>query len=101
MATSPAMYKAMLHEFEMREKHLDEPFVPVARSEQGSDIGTALYHGGVRIEDHAGLHPGLYHRGLLTSSIALGVAVRGFTPATAIAGVQGRFRVITPVGDLT
>ena len=100
MATSPAMYKAMLHEFAMREKYLCEQFVPIARSEQGSEIGTDLYHGGVRIEDHAGLHPGLYHRGLLTNSVALGVAVRGFTPATAITGTQGQIRVATPVGDL-
>src|SRR5207248_928149 len=92
MATSDAMYKAMLDEFEMRAKHLGEPFVPITRSEQGSEIGTDLYHGGVRIEDHAGLHPGLYHKGLLTHAIALGVAVQGFTPATAIAGTDGRFR---------
>jgi len=100
MATSNAMYKAMLHEFEMRAKYLGEPFIPVERSQQGSEIATDLYHGGVRIEDHAGLHPGLYHRGLLASAVALGVALRGFTPATAITGTQGRFRIITPVGDL-
>jgi glycine/D-amino acid oxidase-like deaminating enzyme len=100
MATSAAMYETMLHEFDLRAKHLGEPFDPVKQSEQGSEIGTSLYHGGVRIEDHAGLHPGLYHQGLLTNAVALGVAVQGFTPVTRIAGDQGRFRIATSVGDL-
>src|SRR5688572_19193266 len=48
MATSPAMYEAMLREFELRRKHLGEPFSPIGRGEQRTEIDTHLYRGGVR-----------------------------------------------------
>jgi glycine/D-amino acid oxidase-like deaminating enzyme len=99
MATSPAMYEAMLREFELRRKHLGESFSPVSRGEQRMEIDTDLYHGGVRIEDHAGLHPGLYHLGLLSKARAAGVVVLGFTPVSAIAGNPGRFELQTPTGS--
>jgi glycine/D-amino acid oxidase-like deaminating enzyme len=99
MATSPAMYESMVREFELRRKHLGEPFSPVDRSEQRLEIDTDLYHGGVRIEDHAGLHPGLYHSGLLSKARALGAAALGFTPVSAIEGSRGTFEVKTPSGS--
>jgi glycine/D-amino acid oxidase-like deaminating enzyme len=100
MATSPGMYEAMLREFELRAKHLGEPFTPVPRAEQEKEIHTELYHGGVRIDDHAGLHPGLYHQGLLAGALAGGVAVNGFTPVMAITGEDGRFELQTPIGSM-
>lgn len=99
MATSPAMYEAMLREFELRRKNLDEPFSAVSRDEQRTEIDTKLYHGGVRIEDHAGLHPGLYHLGLLSRARTAGALVLGFTPVAAIAGSPGDFEVKTPTGS--
>jgi glycine/D-amino acid oxidase-like deaminating enzyme len=101
MATSPAMYQAMLREFELKAKHLGEPFAPISRAAQESEIYTELYHGGVRIEDHAGLHPGLYHQGLLAAAKTRGVAVNGFMPVTAITGEGGRFEVHTPLGSMS
>ncbi|HEY7748091.1 MAG TPA: FAD-binding oxidoreductase [Aestuariivirgaceae bacterium] len=100
MATSPAMYEAMVREFELRAKHLGEEFSPVSRSDQKSEIQTSHYQGGVRIEDHAGLHPGLYHRGLLEAARRLGVIVRGFTPVTAIGGQEGDHEVKTQAGTV-
>ena len=35
---------------------------------QRDEIATDHYSGGVRIPDHAGLHPGLYHKGLLDAA---------------------------------
>jgi glycine/D-amino acid oxidase-like deaminating enzyme len=100
MATSPGMFEVMLREFELRAKHLSEPFTPVPRAEQEKEIHTELYHGGVRIDDHAGLHPGLYHQGLLAGALAGGVAVNGFTPVIAITGEDGRFELQTPIGSM-
>jgi glycine/D-amino acid oxidase-like deaminating enzyme len=100
MATSPSMYEAMVREFELRAKHLGEPFSTVSRSNQREELDTELYHGGVRIDDHAGLHPGLYHAGLLTNARALGVAVHGFTPATAIVSGARDHELLTPAGAL-
>jgi glycine/D-amino acid oxidase-like deaminating enzyme len=94
------MYEAMVREFELRAKHLGEPFSTVSRSNQREELDTELYHGGVRIDDHAGLHPGLYHAGLLTNARALGVAVHGFTPATAIVSGARDHELLTPAGAL-
>lgn len=80
LATSAAMREAMINEYALRDKHLGERFEPVSRSAQRDEIATDLYFGGVRIADHAGLHPGLYHKGLLDAARAAGVAVCAFTP---------------------
>jgi glycine/D-amino acid oxidase-like deaminating enzyme len=80
LATSTAMYDAMTREFALREEHLGEPFAAVSRAGQRSEIATDHYFGGVRIPDHAGLHPGLYHQGLLDRATAAGVQVCPFTP---------------------
>jgi len=80
LATSSAMRDAMAREFALREKHLGEPFQTVSRAEQREEIATDHYFGGVRIPDHAGLHPGLYHKGLLDAARAAGVTISAFTP---------------------
>jgi glycine/D-amino acid oxidase-like deaminating enzyme len=100
MATSSAMYDALLREFDLRARHLGEPFTAVGREDQPSEIGSDLYHGGVRIDDHAGLHPGLYHKGLLDNALSLGVAVKGFTPVTAITRHGSTFELSTSLGVL-
>jgi glycine/D-amino acid oxidase-like deaminating enzyme len=64
----------------LREKHLGEPFQTVSRAEQREEIATDHYFGGVRIPDHAGLHPGLYHQGLLDAARAAGVTICAHTP---------------------
>lgn len=80
LATSSAMYEAMTREFGLRETHLGEPFEAVSRAAQRSEIASDRYFGGVRISDHAGLHPGLYHQGLLAAARAAGVQILAFTP---------------------
>ncbi len=80
LATSPAMYDAMAREFALREKHLGEGFSTLDRAAQRNEIATERYFGGVRIEDHAGLHPGLYHKGLLDAAREAGVQICAFTP---------------------
>jgi glycine/D-amino acid oxidase-like deaminating enzyme len=96
LATSSAMYEAMAREFALREKHLREPFDMVSRAEQTKEIGSERYFGGVKIEDHAGLHPGLYHQGLLDAARAAGVTVAAHTPVLNIARDGAGFRVQTP-----
>jgi len=80
LATSTAMYEAMTREFGLRETHLGEAFDAVSRAAQRNEIASDRYFGGVRISDHAGLHPGLYHQGLLAAAQAAGVQVCAFTP---------------------
>lgn len=100
LATSPAMYEAMTREFELRAKHLGEPFTSVARSEQRREVETDHYHGGIRIDDHAGLHPGLYHQGLLDRARAAGVQICAHTPVLDIGGSDPGFLVTTSRGAI-
>ncbi|MBM3520168.1 MAG: FAD-binding oxidoreductase [Alphaproteobacteria bacterium] len=101
MATSPAMYEAMTREFSLRERHLGEPFSAVSRAEQAREIATRHYFGGVRIDDHAGLHPGLYHRGLLMAARKVGATVIGHASVHRIAGEAGAFQVVTRRGRIS
>ncbi len=96
LATSPAMYEALAREFSLREKYLGEPYSMVGRSEQSKEIGTDHYFGGVKIEDHAGLHPGLYHQGLLDAARAAGVTIAAWTPVTRITRDSAVFTIVTP-----
>jgi glycine/D-amino acid oxidase-like deaminating enzyme len=100
LATSSAKYEAMAREFALREKHLREPFTMVSRAEQLNEIGTGRYFGGIKIEDHAGLHPGLYHQGLLDAARAAGVTIAAHTPVLRIARDDAAFSVLTPRGPV-
>ena len=98
LATSPEMREAMLQEFALREKHLGEAFEPVDRAQQREEIDTPLYHGGVRIADHAGLHPGLYHSGLLARAREAGARIVPHTTVLGVTPENGGFRLQTDRG---
>ncbi len=101
LATSPAMYEAMAREFALREKHRGEPFAMVSRAEQSREIGSEHYFGGVKIDDHAGLHPGLYHKGLLDAARAAGVTILAHTPVRRIVRSEDGFMVWLPHGKIS
>ncbi len=95
LATSPAMYDAMAREYALRAQHLGEPFATVSRAEQRREIATDHYFGGVRVDDHAGLHPGLYHLGLLRAAREAGVAVCAHTPVLGLVRERDATAVVT------
>jgi glycine/D-amino acid oxidase-like deaminating enzyme len=94
LATSSAMHEAMVREFALRETHLREPFETVSRAAQRGEIATERYFGGVRIPDHAGLHPGLYHQGLLEVARAAGAQICAFSPVLGFAREASGFTVL-------
>lgn len=94
LATSSQMHDAMCREFALRETHLGEPFDRVDRHVQREEIATGHYLGGVRIPDHAGLHPGLYHKGLLDAARRAGVEVAAFTPVQGFRREAQGFTVV-------
>jgi len=73
-----------VREYALRERHLGERFAVVDRAAQRAEVATDHYFGGLRIDDHAGLHPGLYHAGLLRAARAAGATIRGHSPVRGI-----------------
>jgi len=100
MAASPGQREALNREFDLRAKHLGDSHTPVSRADQHREIATDIYHGGVVIEDMAGLHPGLYHQGLLDRALAAGVTLLPFTPVQAFRREGNGFELSTPRGRL-
>jgi glycine/D-amino acid oxidase-like deaminating enzyme len=84
LATTPAMLDALLREYAMRERYVGETHTAVSREGQRAEVASDHYFGGVRVDDHAGLHPGLYHRGLLGAARDAGAAVCAFAGVTGI-----------------
>ena len=74
-AHRPSSYEALAREIENepRERPIEVYMVP--RAEQRNEIGSDLYHGGVVYPQHASLHPGHYHLGLLARVEAAGARV--------------------------
>lgn len=99
-ALSARQYEHMAREFERRAKHLGDPFEMVPKARQHAEIGSEHYHGGVVIPDLAGLHPGLYHQGLLDRARAAGVAIAAHSEVLAIEKAGKGFAITTARGML-
>jgi glycine/D-amino acid oxidase-like deaminating enzyme len=83
-APSPAHYESLAREFEAQAQHLGIEFAMVPKSQQDRELGSDRYHGGAVVPDLAGLHPALFHAGLLRSAIAAGVVFAPHTPVESI-----------------
>jgi glycine/D-amino acid oxidase-like deaminating enzyme len=101
MAASSGQWDALRQEFDLRTKYLGDNYEPVARKDQARQIATDIYHGGVVIEDMAGLHPGLYHQGLLDRARQAGASVVAHTPVQAIRREGDKFKLATARGRVT
>lgn len=100
VATSAAHYAGLERELAGMKADLGLPYSMVPRGRLREEMATDLYDGGAVIPDLGSLHPGLYHRGLMTSALAAGVAIFGNCEVTAVErGGQGeRFGVTTAAG---
>jgi glycine/D-amino acid oxidase-like deaminating enzyme len=70
----------------------------VPASATSSEVATRIYHGGRIIPKNAGVHPALYHQGLLERARNAGVTVAPRSPVTDIARGMDAFAVTTPRG---
>ncbi|WP_426955795.1 NAD(P)/FAD-dependent oxidoreductase [Muricoccus radiodurans] len=64
------------------------------------ELDSDLHHGALRLPDDGGLHPALYHRGLLGAVRAAGAVVIGHTPMTGFARDGAGVRVETGRGSV-
>ena len=97
-AMHPSNYETQGREADRLNKHLDIGAVMVPKSEQHSEVGSDLYHGGMLRPDIAGLHPAKFHAGLMERAIKAGVTVHGETSVTGIRSDGEGFEVETARG---
>jgi glycine/D-amino acid oxidase-like deaminating enzyme len=71
------------------------------RAEQGAEIDSGFYHGGLVFPDYATLHPGTYHRGLLHLAERAGASIIPHCRADAIRHENGKVEVETTKGIIT
>lgn len=72
----------------------------VRREDLGAEIATERYFGGLIFEDHCGLHPALFHRGLLAALDRRRVPVTGGARVTGLERGLDGFVARTPKGTI-
>jgi glycine/D-amino acid oxidase-like deaminating enzyme len=91
-------YEANAREAERLRSEIGVPCEVVPRAEQHREVASDTYKGGVVFLTHGGLHPGLFHAGLLDAARRAGATVIGYAPALCIDGTDGARRVVTARG---
>ena len=99
-AWRPEHYEAMEREADFMGREFGLEMELVARDRQSQEIVTEHYYGGVRYPSHGGLHPGLFHQGLLDLARTAGAAVLGHRPVTGIHREGKGFRLRCGDGTL-
>ena len=99
-AHAPSHYEAMAHNAEALAKHAGIESYMVPKAEQHREIGSDVYYGGVVYPRDGGLHPALYHQGLLDRVRGAGALVAANTPVSDITRDGPGFTVTTPRGRI-
>lgn len=94
-------YDAMGRETGSLRKHLNIPVHMVPKAEQHRELGSERYHGGQVREDVGGLHPAVFHQGLLNRALGAGATVAARTAVTGISREARGFSVATDRGFVT
>lgn len=99
-ARSAQQYEEMAKELEVKRKYLGDTYEMIPKSRQHEILGIDRFYGGALIPDLAGVHPGLYHLGLLERVKRAGVTILGNTKVTRITHERSDFTVTTSNGQL-
>jgi glycine/D-amino acid oxidase-like deaminating enzyme len=100
-ALRPQQYDAMARETDALKRFVNYQADMVPRAAQHDHIGSDFYHGGLVIHRDGGLHPGLYHLGLLERARQAGAVVLAKTPVTGLVRERQRVVVTTPRGEVS
>jgi glycine/D-amino acid oxidase-like deaminating enzyme len=96
-AMSPAQRDSLFKEFELRAKYLNEEIEFI--SDVPAEMGTQIYHGGVRIIENGSLQPAKHYEAMLKRARTAGATVIGHNAVTGIIGQKaGGFEVHTSRG---
>lgn len=98
-AGSPRHFKSLVTWAEHEAPALGMEAHVVPRSEQGGHIATDLYHGGLYLPQHGGLHPALFHKYLLQATREAGAVVVDHCPVRRVEGGEGEWRLRHAQGE--
>ena len=97
-ALKPAHFDNMARELEMLQKACGVKGKMIGRHQQEAETGSKRFFGGVVYHTDGGLHPALFHNGLVDNVRQAGATILANTPVENIAGQNGRFTLTTPRG---
>ncbi len=100
-ALQPGDYNALGREADLLNKHFDVGVSMVPRSNQSSEVGSTLYHGGAVRPDIAHLNPAKLHAGLLAAAQRAGVLVHTETAVNGYRRDGREFEVSSARGKVT
>ncbi|WP_439515591.1 NAD(P)/FAD-dependent oxidoreductase [Oceanibaculum nanhaiense] len=99
-AMRPEILETMKREMALLHEHIGiEPAI-VERQDVHDEIGSDLYHGGVRRADIGGIHPAKLHRELRRVAEAAGAGIYSGIGVTDIRRIGSAFEVTTPKGRI-
>ena len=101
MANKPKHYQALQAEVEFMEQEFNHKVRLIPPHEQFSEIGSALYHGGLMDECSGGLNPAQYVAGLARAAEAAGASLHARARVTRLRRKGSHFLVETERGALT
>jgi glycine/D-amino acid oxidase-like deaminating enzyme len=100
-ATSAKAYDRMARTLEENRRLVDFAGTMIPRARQREEIGSDCFHGGLLLPDDGGLHPGLYHLGLLEATRRAGARVVARSRVEKITRTLGSIELLTPRGTVT
>ena len=99
-AWTAADYTTMARDAEALKRDLDMPIDVLSKADVRREIAADCYQGGLLFHAHGGLHPAMFHRGLLQCARAAGALVAPLAPVTAVRRETGGFIVDTRRGSI-
>jgi glycine/D-amino acid oxidase-like deaminating enzyme len=99
-AWTEADYATMARDAGALQRDLGMAIDVLSKADVRREIAADCYQGGLLFRAHGGVHPALFHQGLLQRARAAGVLVAGHTPVTAVRREANKFIVETARGAI-
>jgi glycine/D-amino acid oxidase-like deaminating enzyme len=93
-------YATMTRDAKALQRDLGMAVDVLSKGDVRREMAADCYQGGVLFHAHGGVHPALFHLGLLQRARTAGALVAGHTPVTAIKREATRFIVETASGNI-
>jgi glycine/D-amino acid oxidase-like deaminating enzyme len=99
-AWTEADYATMVRDAGALQRDLGIAIDVLSKADVRREIAADCYQGGLLFRAHGGVHPALFHQGLLQRARAAGALVAGHTPVTAVRREANKFIVETARGAI-